>query len=157
MANPFRFFGLQDAEFTARIGIRNFELGHMAILGYLLEDLRTELVPLGACKTKGYGQVKVEVQNITLEYLGLPNPENRLFGVAEHPVHGGWFARRYGLLAGTAPDIPVSSWAEPAPWRRQAVIAEAAAVKSFLCACRKIPLDMSQLPPLSQIRQESAQ
>lgn len=154
--SPFRFFGLQDAAFQVQVGIRNFELSQMALLAWLLEDLGAENVPLGACKNKGYGRVKAEVQSITLVYFGLPNPGNWLFGVAEHPVHGEWFAQRYGLLPGKAPDISVATWAEPAPWRRQTVFTGAEAVKSFLGVCRNIPYDTSQIPSLLQIRQRAA-
>ena len=64
-----RFHVLENTCFETTIAITNFELWHLGLLAYVFRDFREGLVPIGFGKTKGFGQVKAELPDITLKYI----------------------------------------------------------------------------------------
>jgi CRISPR/Cas system CSM-associated protein Csm3 (group 7 of RAMP superfamily) len=132
---PFRFLGIQDAEFEITIRLRNFELWQMGFIASLLKELEDERIPLGSGKNKGYGKVKATVGKVTLTYINTPLPITKLIGVAEHPAWGAYFQKRYGLHQYEGPEVPLTiRFESPTPWRATAVLDGA-----FLTKCREIP------------------
>lgn len=90
-----RFHVLENASFSTKVTVVNFELWHLGLLAYVFRDFQEGLVPLGFGKTKGFGLVKGEVTEVTLayprtvapgkiEHLGslMPAKETGVYGVA---------------------------------------------------------------------------
>ena len=64
-----RFHALENTSFNTTIEVTNFELWHLGLLAYVLRDFSMGLVPIGSGKTKGFGLVQGEVQQIQLTYI----------------------------------------------------------------------------------------
>ncbi len=124
---PLRFYGLQGARFQVDIRIRNFELWQILLMGTLLAELGSKLVPLGSGKNKGYGQVEAVVNSIELTSFGLAKPDDKLRGIAEHEAMGTTLQRQYGLQAAdTVPTLGGTDWNQLTPWRWQRSLDRAA-------------------------------
>lgn len=67
-----RFHVLENTRFTTTVTVTNFELWQMGLLAYVFRDFEDGLVSLGFGKTKGFGQVKGEITEITLTYPEIP-------------------------------------------------------------------------------------
>ncbi|MGH9890489.1 MAG: type III CRISPR-associated RAMP protein Csx7 [bacterium] len=61
--------------FKTSLHLRNFELWQLGLVGFLLQDLKDELIRVGGSKSRGMGKVRGEVQGVTLHYLGRRVPE----------------------------------------------------------------------------------
>lgn len=64
-----RFHALENTRFTTTVTVTNFELWQLGLLAYVFRDFQMGLVPIGFGKTKGFGLVQGEVEQITLTYL----------------------------------------------------------------------------------------
>jgi len=71
---PFRYQYLIGKTFKTEVQIRNFELWHLGLLGFLFRDLKDELIPIGFGKTKGLGKVKGTLKKAELIYYGFNKP-----------------------------------------------------------------------------------
>ncbi len=96
-----RFHVLENTCFTTTVVVMNLELWQLGLLAYVFRDFREGLVPIGFGKTKGFGLVKGEVQNIALIY-----PKRKCNG--EQVQHLGSLVSPeegaiYGLESETAP------------------------------------------------------
>ena len=146
----YKFFGLKGARFTITVKVVNFELWQLRLLADLFRDAGERLVPVGSCKSKGYGTNTVTVDRVHVTYFGTGPFEARIYGVAEHPNHGAWFQQRYGIKAvADAPAIQVSLGAASA-WRKSALLGEPPAVATFLETCRAIDLPMGGFHRLAE-------
>lgn len=63
-----RFHVLENSSFTTTVTVQNFELWQLGLLAYVFRDFKEGLIPIGFGKTKGFGLVTGEIQNITLTY-----------------------------------------------------------------------------------------
>ena len=63
-----RFHVLEKTIFTTTLSFTNFELWQLGLLAYVFRDFAEGLVPIGFGKTKGFGQVKGNVEGIALAY-----------------------------------------------------------------------------------------
>ena len=96
-----RFHALENTRFKTTVTITNFELWQLGLLAYVFRDFEGGLVPIGFGKTKGFGLVKGEVQNIALIY-----PKEKCNGKTVQHL-GGLVSPEegaiYGLESETAP------------------------------------------------------
>ncbi len=146
---PYKFFGLKGARFAITVKVVNFELWQLRLLADLFRDAAERLVPIGSCKSKGYGANTVAVNRVRVAYFGAGPFEGRIYGVAEHPNHGAWFQQRYGIEAvADAPAIPVPVGAT-SPWRKTALL-EGSALGEFLETCGTIDLPMGGFHRLAE-------
>ncbi|MDL1968561.1 MAG: RAMP superfamily CRISPR-associated protein [Deltaproteobacteria bacterium] len=67
-----RYHVLEDTMFTTTVTVVNFELWQLGLLAYVFRDFENSLVPIGYGKTKGFGQVKGKITEITLTYPAIP-------------------------------------------------------------------------------------
>jgi CRISPR/Cas system CSM-associated protein Csm3 (group 7 of RAMP superfamily) len=69
---------ITGGEFETTLHLRNFELWQLALIGFLLQDLKDGLIRVGMGRSRGLGKVVGMVQSVRLDYLGLdaPRPEN---------------------------------------------------------------------------------
>jgi len=67
-----RYHVLENTEFTTTVTVINFELWQLGLLAYVFRDFENGLVPIGYGKTKGFGQVKGKITEITLTYPAIP-------------------------------------------------------------------------------------
>lgn len=67
-----RYHVLENTMFTTAVTVVNFELWQLGILAYVFRDFEKSLVPIGYGKTKGFGQVKGNITEITLTYPAIP-------------------------------------------------------------------------------------
>ncbi len=74
-----RFHALEGAAFATTVTVQNFELWHLGLLAYALQDFADGRVAIGAGKSKGFGQVRGTVESVTLTY-----PKGRAEGRVEH-------------------------------------------------------------------------
>lgn len=63
-----RFHVLENTTFITTVTITNFELWHLGLMAYVFRDFEDGMVPIGFGKTKGFGQVKGKVTELTLTY-----------------------------------------------------------------------------------------
>ncbi len=77
-ASPGALFEMEVVPPTTRfhtsLYLRNFELWQLGLLAFVLRDLEEGLIKLGMGKSRGLGQVRAEVGNIEIRYLGLQPP-----------------------------------------------------------------------------------
>jgi CRISPR/Cas system CSM-associated protein Csm3 (group 7 of RAMP superfamily) len=147
---PYKFFGLKGAKFAVTVKVVNFELWQLRLLADLFRDATEGLVPIGSCKSKGYGTNKAAVNQVRVTYFGTGPFDARIYGVAEHPNHGAWFRQRYGIKAvADAPPLPVPLTAT-LPWRKTALLEEAPAVEAFLQTCGTIVLPVDEFHKLAE-------
>ena len=92
----YKFFGLKGVTFAITVKVVNFELWQLQLLARLFLDAAERLVPIGSCKSKGYGTNKVAVNQVRVTYFGAGPFDARIYGVAEHPNHGAWFQQQIG-------------------------------------------------------------
>ncbi len=59
---------LTKGNFKGEIRLRNFELWQLGLLGLALRDLENERLRIGFAKSRGLGQVKAEVNSVTVSY-----------------------------------------------------------------------------------------
>jgi CRISPR-associated RAMP protein (TIGR02581 family) len=74
-----RFHVLEDATFSTKVMVTNFELWQLGLIAYVFQDFADELVPVGFGKTKGFGRVQGRVSEIILTY-----PVGKADGKIEH-------------------------------------------------------------------------
>lgn len=67
-----RYHVLENTKFTTTVTVVNFELWQLGLLAYVFRDFEKGLVPIGYGKTKGFGQVKGKITEITLTYPAIP-------------------------------------------------------------------------------------
>jgi len=67
-----RYHVLEDTMFTTTVTVVNFELWQLGLLAYVFRDFEKGLVSIGYGKTKGFGQVKGKITEITLTYPTIP-------------------------------------------------------------------------------------
>jgi CRISPR-associated RAMP protein (TIGR02581 family) len=96
---PFDFEVVTKATFQTDIYLRNFELWQLGLVALVLRDMEEGLVPLGFGKSRGLGEVKVQVTNFSVRYIVLPqqspDPTHMLYGVGALATEGDRSA--YGL------------------------------------------------------------
>ena len=63
-----------EGTFATTLHLRNFELWQLALVGFLLQDLKDGLISIGMGKSRGLGKVRGEVKNVRLDFLGPKAP-----------------------------------------------------------------------------------
>ena len=63
-------------DFKSRIFIRNFEVWQLGLLAYTLYDFQQGLAKVGYGKSRGLGNFKAELENLTISYL-VPDIEEK--------------------------------------------------------------------------------
>ena len=87
---------IAEGTFATTLHLRNFELWQLALVGFLLQDLKDGLIRLGMGKSRGLGKVQGEVQEVRLDFLGAKAPQQvkdghlPLRGIGE--LFDGWSA-----------------------------------------------------------------
>lgn len=66
---------ITEGTFATTLHLRNFELWQLALLGFVLQDLSDGLIRIGMGKSRGLGQVRGEVQQVRIDFLGLKAPQ----------------------------------------------------------------------------------
>ncbi len=113
---------LHQATFEFTLHVRNFELWHIGLLGYLFEDLKQRRVPLGSGKSKGFGDITATVLSAKLTYLGAAVNRQHLVGIGE--VVSAADRTRYGFAAAEASkltpltELEARAGGESMPWRK---------------------------------------
>lgn len=64
-------------EFNTKIYIRNFEVWHLGLLAYVLNDFQNGLARIGYGKSRGLGKFKIDITAINIAYLN-PNIQENL-------------------------------------------------------------------------------
>jgi hypothetical protein len=103
----------------------NFELWQVALTGLLLEQARAALIPVGSGKSKGYGQLRARIMCVKLVSFGLQRPDERLRGIAEHPLAAtdSTGVYRFQTLDREVA-LPAGRWDTPSlPWRHERSVA----------------------------------
>jgi CRISPR/Cas system CSM-associated protein Csm3 (group 7 of RAMP superfamily) len=146
---PLKFFALQDAKFNVTLTLRNYELYQLLLVGVLLSDLMGMRILLGSGKSKGYGQIKAEIQSLALAAFSLQEPPGTLAGLAEHLGVGHDMQQPYRVRASEPPpQLPARKWQQDklAPWRWQFALGPA----EFFALMPAIKLNLGATPNLSQ-------
>ncbi len=121
--------------FHTTIHLENFALWQLGLIGALLEDMDHGDLPIGFGKTRGLGQVGVEVERIEIETLGRDG--GRLLGAGALSRHDE--ARSYGLAADDAMDLPAAA-APVTTWRGRRIALEGEDAQHVLTAVIAGPL-----------------
>lgn len=66
---------ITDGTFATTLHLCNFELWQLALVGFLLQDLKDGLIHIGMGKSRGLGKVRGEVQQVRLDFLGPKAPQ----------------------------------------------------------------------------------
>ncbi len=61
--------------FATTLYLRNFELWQLALIGFLLQDLKDGLIRIGMGKSRGLGKIRGVVKNMQLSFLGSKAPK----------------------------------------------------------------------------------
>jgi CRISPR/Cas system CSM-associated protein Csm3 (group 7 of RAMP superfamily) len=121
--------------FRTTIHLDNFALWQLGLLGALIEDMKHGDLPIGFGKTRGLGQVDVEVEGLKIEALGRSG--RTLAGAGALCLKGE--AESYGLDPGDAMELP--SGVETAiTWRGRKLALESAQATGFLAGLIASPL-----------------
>lgn len=64
-----------EGVFATTLYLRNFELWQLALIGFLLQDLKDGLIRIGMGKSRGLGKIRSEVKNMQLSFLGTKAPK----------------------------------------------------------------------------------
>ncbi len=120
--------------FYTTIHLENFALWQLGLIGALLVDVDQGDVPIGSGKSRGLGQVGVQVNRVEIETLGCN--AGRLLGAgALCPPDE---ARQYNLATN---DVMNLSEITPSPtWRGSRITVEGDAAQGFLAAAMDGPL-----------------
>lgn len=100
---------ITEGIFNTRLYLRNFELWQLALVGFLLQDLRDGLIRIGTGKSRGLGKVSGEVQQVRLDFLGPRAPK---ISDGHLPIRGAGSlfddAEKYGMVCPDEVSIPFS-------------------------------------------------
>lgn len=66
---------ITEGTFATTLHLRNFELWQLALVGFLLQDLKDSLIRIGMGKSRGLGKVRGEVKGVRLDFLGPKAPQ----------------------------------------------------------------------------------
>ena len=153
MRGPLKFFALQDTKFTVTITLRNYELQQLLLISILLSDLGAKRIPLGSGKSKGYGEVKAEIQRLKITTFSLDKPGRFLTGLGEHPGFGEALKEQYRWKASELPEFAGPKfdgvdWKqdETAPWRWNLGLK----ADQLFALIQGIKLDWKRVPNLDQ-------
>ncbi|MHA1796772.1 MAG: RAMP superfamily CRISPR-associated protein [Promethearchaeota archaeon] len=84
-AGPFNMEVVTDGSFSGKIYLRNFELWMIGLIGLVFKDLRDEKIKIGYAKTRGLGDVTVELTKAEIYYIDSLKPtdadENQILGI----------------------------------------------------------------------------
>jgi CRISPR-associated RAMP protein (TIGR02581 family) len=106
---PFSMEIVTRGVFKTTLILENFELWQVGLLAIALRDLGTGLCPIGFGKTRGFGLLKVEFEQLEVAYPGRFDPQadgrhygEMLYSVAE--FHPEWISKEmsYGLRVESA-------------------------------------------------------
>jgi CRISPR-associated RAMP protein (TIGR02581 family) len=68
---------ITEGVFATTLHLRNFELWQLALVGFLLQDLKDCLIRIGMGKSRGLGKARGEVKSVRLDFLGPKAPQVR--------------------------------------------------------------------------------
>ncbi len=96
-----------EGAFATTLHLRNFELWQLALVGFLLQDLKDGLIRIGMGKSRGLGKVRGEVKQVRLDFLGPRAPQVRDGQLPLRGV-GSLFdgAADYGMVTSGEVDVP---------------------------------------------------
>ncbi|HDQ73749.1 MAG TPA: CRISPR-associated RAMP protein [Chloroflexi bacterium] len=66
---------ITEGTFATTLHLRNFELWQLALVGFLLQDLKDGLIRIGMGKSRGLGKARGEVKDVRLDFLGPKAPQ----------------------------------------------------------------------------------
>ena len=71
--------------FETDIYVRNFEGWQLGVLMLIVQDLEDELIRIGSGRSRGFGNVKGEISEVQINYIGEVNgkPTNSLWGLGK--------------------------------------------------------------------------
>jgi hypothetical protein len=100
---------ITEGTFATTLHLRNFELWQLALVGFLLQDLKDGLIRIGMGKSRGLGKVRGEIQEVRLDFLG---PETPQVNNGQLPLRGigSLFtdATHYGIILPDEVTVPFS-------------------------------------------------
>lgn len=97
---PFDFEVVSKGKFTSSLTIRNFELWQLGLLALVLRDLEEGLLHIGFGKSRGLGEVGVQVTALRIRYIApfdslIERPKKILYGLGALAGNEG---KTYGLF-----------------------------------------------------------
>lgn len=66
---------ITEGAFSTTLHLRNFELWQLALLGFVLRDLNDGLIRIGTGRSRGLGQVRGEIAQVRVDFLGPKAPQ----------------------------------------------------------------------------------
>ena len=94
---PFNFQVLTAGEFTTKITVKNFTTAQLALIALAIRDFAEQRVGLGFAKSRGLGQVDMQVARVEIRYPTAIVEEGQLQMLG---VHGGRFGDNCLIGAG---------------------------------------------------------
>lgn len=94
---PFNFQVLTAGEFTTKITVKNFTTAQLALIALAIRDFAEQRVGLGFAKSRGLGQIDMQVARVEIRYPTAIVEEGQLQMLG---VHGGRFGDNCLIGAG---------------------------------------------------------
>ncbi len=94
---PFNFQVLTAGEFTTKITVKNFTTAQLALIALAIRDFAEQRVGLGFAKSRGLGQVDMQVARVEIRYPTAIVEEGQLQMLG---IHGGRFGDNCLIGAG---------------------------------------------------------
>jgi CRISPR-associated RAMP protein (TIGR02581 family) len=98
---------ITEGAFATTLHLRNFELWQLALVGFVLQDFNDGLIRIGTGRSRGLGQVRGEIAQMRVDFLGPQSPQ---IVAGELPLRGvgALFgeAESYGMIVPDEVHIP---------------------------------------------------
>ena len=84
---PFNFEVITTGEFTTTITVKNFTTAQLALIALAIRDFDQQRVGIGFAKSRGLGQVNIEVKRVEIRYPTTITDAGKLQTLGHHSKH----------------------------------------------------------------------